>query len=148
MHNRASMLMSKSHVVGVCCQYESLGVLGTSFIKSTVEADAAKPHRAGVNQDSWSSGTRCATGIMPPQNTSWEMTSTTSIGMIWSLERASADSARPSMAPVMLVPAIVRKSSTVGLPSTKSPWVGPPLPWTTIVTSIADWMTAAVVYTQ
>ena len=43
--------MSNHHAAGVCCQCESFGVSGpgTSLVRSTVEADAAKPHRAGVS---------------------------------------------------------------------------------------------------
>ena len=56
MHSTPSMPMSKIHRFGVCFQNESLDAdgVGTSLIRSTVEADAAKPHRAGVNQESWS----------------------------------------------------------------------------------------------
>src|SRR6202166_1643963 len=150
MHSTPSMPMSKIHRFGVCFQNESLGAdgVGTSLIRSTVEADAAKPHLAGVNQDSWSTRSRCATGIIPPQNTSCEMTNTTSIGMICSLDRASADSASPSTAPATEVPATFRNSPTLALPTTTSPCVGPPLPYTTIATRIADWMIAGVEYTR
>src|ERR1700692_1607888 len=150
MHSTPSMPMSKIHRFGVCFQNESLGAdgVGTSLIRSTVEADAAKPHRAGVNQDSWSTRSRCATGIIPPQNTSCEMTNTTSIGMICSLDRASEDKTNPSIAAATQVAAAFRNSSTRALPTTTAPCVGPPLPYITTATRIADWMIAAVEYTQ
>jgi len=95
-----SIAMSNSQPDGVCAQCGSVGLsgLGSSNGRLAVDADAAKPQRAGVAPDSWSSTSRSVTGIMPPENTSRDMTDTTSIGMICSLDRASADSARPRMA--------------------------------------------------
>ena len=51
-----------------------------------------------MTQDIWSSTARPVTGIMPPENTSCDMIATTSSGMICSLDFASADSARPTVA--------------------------------------------------
>ena len=53
MLSNASMAMSKSQLDAVCSHHRSLGVSGpgTNVVRSTVEADAANPHRAGVNHD-------------------------------------------------------------------------------------------------
>ena len=88
---------------------------GTSLVRSTVDAVEAKPQRAGVAQDSWSSPTRSVTGIMPPENTSWDITATTSSGMICSFDLASAESARPTIAAVTQVNATSAYNSRVGL---------------------------------
>src|ERR1700682_2451530 len=136
----ASMAMSNSHALDVCCQWESFGVSGpgTSLIRSTVEADAAKPHLAGVAQDIWSSTRRPVTGIMPPENTSCDMIATTSRGMICSLDLATADNANPSIADATQAEAMSTNSSRLGLPSATAPWVGAPLPTTTMAVTIAD----------
>src|ERR1700694_919286 len=143
----ASIPMSNSHACAVCCQWESFGVSGpgTSLIRSTVDADAAKPQRAGVAQDSWSSTSRPVTGIIPPENTSCDMIATTSSGMICSLDLATADSANPSIAEATQAEAMSTNSSRLGLPSATAPWVGPPLPNTTMAVTIADCTTANTV---
>jgi hypothetical protein len=48
-----SMAMSKIHAEVVCVQCESRGpsCAGTRDVRSTVDADAANPHRAGVAHD-------------------------------------------------------------------------------------------------
>src|ERR1700712_3400974 len=105
MLRNTSMPMSKDQAPTVCFQCESLGICGTfdRSVKSTVEADVAKPHRAGVNQDIWSSPMRPVTGIMPPENTSCDMTATTSRGMICSLVLARDDNTNPSIAEAIVV---------------------------------------------
>ena len=85
---------------------------------------------------------------MPPENTNWLMIATTSSGMICSLDFASADSARPTMAAATVVAAMVTNSSRVALPSTVAPWVGPPLPMIVIAVTIADCRTANTEYTH
>ena len=73
-----------------------------------MEAEAAKPHRAGIAHDSWSKTTRPVTGISPPQNTSETITDMTSIGRIWSCDLATADIAKPMTAETAAVAASVR----------------------------------------
>src|SRR6478736_9719514 len=94
------MAMLNHHAPAVCFQCESCGVSGpgTSLSRSIVDAVEAKPQRAGVTQDIWSSTMRPVTGIMPPWNTSCDMIAITSSGMICSFDLASADSARPTIA--------------------------------------------------
>src|SRR5215471_16225930 len=100
------MPMSNHHAPAVCCQCESCGTDGTlscRLSRSTVEAEDAKPHLAGVAQDIWSSPMRSVTGIMPPENTSCDMTATTSRGMICSFDLAMDDSTSPSIAEATVV---------------------------------------------
>src|ERR1700758_1489202 len=113
-----NIAMSKSHALAVCCQCVSCGVSGpgTSLIRSIVDADAAKPQRAGVNHDIWSSTMRPVTGIMPPENTSCDMIATTSSGMICSLDLAMDDNTKPSIAEATVVIATSTNSSISGLP--------------------------------
>src|SRR5690349_25075660 len=145
-----SMPTSNHHVAAVCFQCESFGVSGpgTSLVRSAVEADAANPHRAGVAHDIWSRPMRAVTGIMPPENTSCDMTATTSNGMICSLDLATADRASPSMADATHVSATSANSSRPGLPNATAPWVGAPFPSTAMMLTIADWTIAKTVYTQ
>ena len=110
-----------------------------------MDAEAAKPHRAGVSHDSWSSTSRSVTGIIPPENTSWLMIATTSSGMICSLDFASADSSRPRLAEATQVAAMVTNNSSDGFPNATAPWVGAPLPQITMVVTIADCATANTV---
>src|SRR5262245_41103759 len=102
------MPMLNHHAPAVCFQCESFGVSGpgTSRIRSTVDAEEAKPHLAGVTHDIWSSTMRSVTGIMPPENTSWDMIATTSSGMICSCDLANADSASPTIAAATVVTAM------------------------------------------
>ena len=86
-----------------------------------VDADAAKPHLAGVAQDIASSPTRPVTGIIPPENTNCDITATTSRGMICSLDLAMAQSADPSIAEATQVAATSTNSSKPGLPSATAP---------------------------
>src|ERR1700760_2092144 len=133
---KASIAMSNHHVAAVCCQCESCGVcltLSCRASRSTVEADDAKPHRAGVAHDIWSRPTRLVTGIMPPENTSCDMTATTSKGMICSLDLATADNAKPSIAEATHVDATSTNNSTAGFPNATAPWVGAPLPSTVMM---------------
>ena len=139
--------MSNHQLDAVCSHHRSLGVSGpgTSVVRSTVDADAANPHRAGVNQDIWSSTGRLVTGIMPPENTSWLMIATTRSGMICSLDFASDDSSRPRFAEATQVAAIVTNNSRAGLPRATAPCVPDPLPQITIAVTIADWASAKMV---
>src|SRR3984957_4664013 len=141
------MPMSNHQVAALWCQCESFGIWGPgcNLIRSMVEAEAANPHLAGVAQDIWSSPMRAVTGIMPPENTSCDMTATTSRGMIWSLDLATADSAKPSMAEATVVNATSTNSSRPGLPIAAAPRVGPPLPSSAITVTIADWTIANTV---
>src|SRR6201992_418356 len=118
-----SMATSNHHVAGVWRQCESFGVSGpgTNLVRSAVDADAANPHRAGVAHDIWSSPIRPVTGIRPPENTSCDMTATTSSGMIWSLDLATADNANPSIAEATDVAATSTNSSRPGLPNAAAP---------------------------
>src|ERR1700757_3625880 len=113
-----------------------------------VEADDANPHLAGVTHDIWSRPVRPVTGIMPPENTSCDMTATTSSGMICSLDFAMDDNTKPSIAEATVVMAMSTNSSRLGMPNATAPWVGPPLPTIAIATTIADWTTANTVYTH
>src|SRR5882757_7954805 len=117
----ASMTITNSHASEVCFQCESCGVSdpGASLIRSTVDAVDANPQRAGVTQDIWSSPGRPVTGIMPPENTSCDMTATTSSGMIWSLVFANADSAKPTVAAQTVAAAMPMNSS---IEAATSPW--------------------------
>ncbi|COZ56209.1 Uncharacterised protein [Mycobacterium tuberculosis] len=74
-----------------------------------------------MTQDIWSRGTRPVTGIMPPENTSCDMTATTSRGMICSLDLAIADSANPSIAEATQVTATSTNSSRSGLLNATAP---------------------------
>ena len=94
---------------------------------------------------------RSVTGIMPPENTSWLMTATTSSGMICSADLASADSARPTIAEATVVDAMSTNNSRLRLPITAplSTAPGPhPLPRIAIEVTIADWTTANTVNTN
>ena len=82
---------------------------------------------------------------MPPENTSCDITATTNSGMICSFDLAMADSASPSIAEATHVNATSANSSRPGLPRATAPWVGPPLPISTMTVTIADWMTAKTV---
>src|SRR5258705_12897824 len=92
--------MSKPHDRNLWSHHSSAGVIGggTRSRRATVDADAAKPRLAGVIHDSWSSTMRPVTGIIPPENTSCDITATTSSGIICSFDLANADSARPTIA--------------------------------------------------
>nr|VTP04372.1 hypothetical protein BIN_B_04429 [Mycobacterium kansasii] len=103
-----------------------------------MDAEAANPQRAGVAQDIWSRPARPVTGIMPPENTSCDITATTSSGMICSLDLAIADNASPSIAEATQVNATSANSSRPGLPNATAPCVGPPLPISTMIVTIAD----------
>ena len=146
--------MSNHHAPGVCFQCESCGVSGpgTSLIRSTVDADAANPHRAGVTQDIWSSTIRPVTGIMPPENTSCDMIATTSSGMICSLDLASAESARPTIAAATQLAAMSTNSSRLRLPRITAPLStapGPhPLPNMVMAVTIPDCTTANTAKTK
>src|SRR5215475_14274218 len=137
------MAMLNHHAPGVCFQCESCGVSGpgTSLSRSIVDAVDAKPHRAGVIHDNWSSTTRPVTGIMPPWNTNCDMIAITSRGMICSFDLASADSARPVIAaPTQQAATSTYNSSVRGgitAPDVTAP--GPHfLPHTLMPTTIAD----------
>lgn len=65
---------------------------------------------------------------MPPENTSCDMTATTSSGMNCSFDLATADNASLSIAEATQVKATSANSFRPGLPNTTAPWVGPPLP--------------------
>src|SRR3954471_20498473 len=140
MLRNTSMPMSKDHAPTVCFQCESFGTCGTfvSSFRSTVEADVAKPHLAGVNQDIWSSPSRLVTGIKPPENTSCDMTATTSNGMICSLVFATDDNTNPSIAEATVVAAMSAYNSSGALPSSTAPLVGPPLPISAITVTMPD----------
>src|ERR1700728_1217664 len=139
MHSTPSIAMSNSQALLVWFQCWSFGSVGPGISRwaSMVDADAAKPHRAGVAQDNWSSTSRLVTQIMPPENTSWDMIDTTSIGMIWSCDWASADSAMPSSAAPTQVAATVTNSSRLTLPSSTAFEIGVPQPITEIAVAIA-----------
>ena len=79
---------------------------------------------------------------MPPENTSWDMIDTTSIGMIWSCDWASADSAMPSSAAPTQVAATVTNSSNRTSPSSTGPDSGLPQPITEMAVAIAAWTIA------
>src|SRR6516165_10276180 len=118
------MPMSNHHAAGVWCQCESFATDGTACSKvsrSMVAADVAKPHLAGVSQDIWSRPVRPVTGIMPPENTSCDMTATTSSGMICSLDLAMDDNTNPSIAEATVVIAMSTNSSRLGLPNATAP---------------------------
>jgi hypothetical protein len=90
-----SRVMFSSHRPGSCDHRVSFcGVSGAMARRSVVDAVAAKPQRAGIAQDSWSRMGRPVTGIIPPQNTMDSITEITSMGKIWSCDRAVADIAR------------------------------------------------------
>ena len=101
----------------MCFQCESCGVSGpgTSLSRSIVDAVLAKPQRAGVIHDNWSSTMRPVTGIMPPWNTSCDMIAITSSGMICSFDLASAESARPTIAAAMQQAAMSTNNSRLRL---------------------------------
>src|ERR1700739_1713754 len=109
--------MSSSHALRVCSQWLCLGlkVPGTSTLRLTVEADAAKPQRDGITQDSWSRKIRPVTGTSPPASASGSMSHTTSSGMICSLERAIDDNTTPRIAEATQVAATVTNSSKLEL---------------------------------
>src|SRR5579875_2090988 len=136
------MPMSSSHAPVVWFQWLSFGLNGpgSTVFKSIVDADAAKPQRAGVSQDSWSSTARSVTGIIPLENTNWAMIATTSNGRIWSLDRASADRTSPIIADTTHVDATATNNSKLPFPRSTAPWVGAPLPSTAMSVAIADWM--------
>ena len=77
-------------------------------VLDSVAAEAAKPHRAGIIQDTWSRRIRPLTGISPPENTIDSIVATTSIGRIWSCDLAVADIAKPVSAAMAAVRASVR----------------------------------------
>ena len=77
------MVMSRSHQLLACDHSLSLVCsTGAAVVKSTVDAVAAKPQRAGRSQDIWSRGIRPVTGLIPPQNTLDSITEITHIGRI------------------------------------------------------------------
>src|SRR5689334_13779461 len=120
------MPMSNHHAPAVWRQCESCGVCGTLSCRlsmSTVEADDANPHLAGVAQDIWSSPRRSVTGIMPPENTSCDITATTSNGMICSFDLAIDDNTNPSIAEATVVIATSTNSSRFGMPNATAPCV-------------------------
>ena len=129
-------------------QWLSFGPTGTSIRRLIVDADAAYPQREGITQDSWSRKRRPVTGIRPPASTSCSMSDTTSSGMICSLERATAERSRPSIAAATHVAATPVNSSRVALPSSTAGRVGGPLPRTTMAVAMAAWMTANVQNTK
>src|SRR5260370_13016941 len=140
--NPGSLAMSKPHDLSLWSHRASAGVIGggTRSRSATVDADDANPHRAGVIHDSWSSTMRPVTGIIPPENTSCDITATTSSGIICSFDLASADSARPTIAATTQVAAMSLYSSTVRFiadPVVTAP--GPHFfPRTAMTTTIAD----------
>ena len=104
-----------------------------------VDADAAKPHLAGVAQDIWSSPTRPVTGIIPPENTNCDITATTSRGMICSLDLAMAPRANPRLAQQSKVAATSTNSLKTGLAQRdKAPGIGQPFPIIAMMVTIAD----------
>src|SRR5262249_30102063 len=142
--NAASIPISNSQVPDVCLKWLSLGLCGPgpTVHKSTVDACAAYPHRVGTTQESWSRKIRSVTGTIAPQSTNCIIRDTTSSGMICSLERASDDSSRPSIAAATQVAATTTNSSIVALPSSTAGRVGVPLPSTTMAVAIAAWTMA------
>src|ERR1700712_3351334 len=136
--------MLKSHAPEVCFQNESSGMIGgfTMSVSPTVDAVAAKPQRAGVTQDIWSSGARPVTGIRPPENTNCDMIATTSSGMICSLDLANADSARPTVAAHTVAAAIPMNNSMVAAvsdePRKRPPFLGVPTPMSVIAVTMLD----------
>src|SRR6476620_7673564 len=93
------MVISRSHQLLACDHSLSLVCsTGATVVKSTVDAEAAKPQRAGRSHDIWSRGIRPVTGIIPPPNTMDSIIVITNIGRIWSCEVAAADNARPMIA--------------------------------------------------
>src|SRR5208283_5128186 len=97
---------------------------------------------AGVAHDSWSSKIRSVTQIMPPEKTSCDMIDTTSIGMIWSCDWASADRAMQRIAAATQVAATVTNSSKPTLPKSTASVGGEPQPMIVMIVAIADWMIA------
>ena len=63
---------------------------------SRVDAVAAKPHRDGASQDSWSSPALPLRGRIPPERMTWAMASRTSSGMAFSDVLTSEDTSSPS----------------------------------------------------
>ena len=79
---------------------------------------------------------RPVTGIMPPENTNWAITSTTSNGIVCSPDFTNAEPTSPNNAEVHAVSQIANTSS--GMPeSVTTPWSGPGLPRLTAVVRIA-----------
>ena len=83
MPRASSAAMSNTQKWRLCVHSVSLaGVSGAVVRISTVDAEAAKPQRAGMSHDSWSRTIRPVTGMSPPQNTNENITVMTSIGRI------------------------------------------------------------------
>jgi hypothetical protein len=83
MPRNSSAAMSNTHQLSLWIHRVSLaGVSGAVVRRSTVDADAPKPQRAGMSQDSWSRTIRPLTGMSPPQNTNDNITVMTSMGRI------------------------------------------------------------------
>src|SRR5512135_3533848 len=68
---------------------------GMMLLKSTVDAVAANPHRAGVRKEIWASPTGRASN--PPHRMTCAITDSTRNGMVFSEVFTIADTSRPSV---------------------------------------------------
>src|ERR1017187_1449670 len=89
--------MSSSQVCAVCCQRGSWLALGSGVIlfKSTLDAEAANPHRDGVSQATCSSPGLPLIGMKLPAMTTWIMTRRNTSGIARSVVLTADDTSRP-----------------------------------------------------
>jgi hypothetical protein len=105
----------------------------------TVDATAAKPQRDGEIHETCSSPTWPATGKMPPVRTTWNMTATTSSGMVLSELLTMAEMSSPRVIETMDSTAMAISSSARGRWCRNEPVAGSFRPRMPMPTRMRDW---------